>query len=221
MKPTIEEIRKAMDFVYYLVGKGLYVDSLQCPQDAGLKDSNIGAIQRKLHENWTYDWGATKYVLLLPELDRWVIKFDRFFNQNFCEIEAENYERAAEKKVEEFFAPTYFLCQIGELKFFLQEKISSDRKHIDSTLEKFIFDSGWLSEEEASDEDEVTSLIDDMDWCDIIDVIFGDNNKIKELFDFIEEIMEKNNMYADIHSGNIGTDSDGNYIIFDFSGFRG
>ena len=166
--------------------------------------------------------GETKMVFFSPKIEDWVIKIPRYSEGiDYCKIEVENYKKACENHLEEFFAPTYFVgCFLG-VPVYIQKRVFCD----DGDIESSFYD--WMSQ---SMEDERDDYNTDDDFCDAVcdatnnmctaDRLWAvfqgytDPDKIDALFCFCnrEDI-------NDLHSGNFGYDGN-TPVIVDFSGYK-
>lgn len=220
--PTIEEQTRALQVIHSLMDEGMgealfkkdeynmsciwgWVKSSQTVKEMGLYLSS----------------GCSKIAILDEGNPRWVIKFDLFDRNKseYCKLELRNYNRAREKKIEEYFAATYYLDAVNAFDFILQERVNMNSDAVEETFIDYVssgynvedFDSEdeyndaiYNMEEDMTDEDRVYAMLDDERY----------NVDIGAIINFIEE-----NDINDLHSGNWGYTKDYHCVMVDFSGY--
>jgi hypothetical protein len=163
-------------------------------------------------DNITYGWGVSKLVIIDEDND-WVLKIP-FCDKScdYCEIEAENYQKAVKEGVEEPFAECYFLMEYEGAPCYIMEKINCDEQAIESDFYEIGSEklSGQMSEDEISD------YLGSMDTDEILD----------QLLEFYYEagFLQKINAFLsvnsinDLHTGNLGYRGD-KLVFVDYSGY--
>lgn len=171
---------------------------------------------------YTIDFGLSKIMVDFDEYSDWVIKVPRLdgrMRQNFCELEAKNYEAARRVHLNEFFAETYFVDRFFDIPVYIQKRMTIRRQEIDDKLYSYAKENFICSqdlEDEYDHDDYIHSTIDDFEAFDSLNAVFSDfysEDKIKEVAQFCTE--EEIN---DFHSGNFGYDEKGMPKLIDFSG---
>lgn len=237
MKPTDMEIRYALDMIEDLMGTGLK-DALRYVADednakwyhlniSQWLDKNIDYLNKN---GIRYCTGSTKLVFLTNELENWVIKlnFDRSTDpyyveeglvMDFCQIEADNYQRAVENDLGEYFAATYNVGKVNDTNVYLQEKAEVDEYFFDRMVE-YAKDRELVKREDFEDEEEYREALEQCVWEDFdeedrLEAVFGGEvDRLCKLFDFVDD-----NEINDLHENNFGITPDGRYLVIDFSGF--
>ena len=222
MKPTLQEIEIGERIVEDLVAHGLLgvvVERDEGPDLAEWSTDNEVFLEEKRIVTRT---GETKICLLSDELPDWVIKVGYTYpgasveDRDYCSIEADNYERAVEEGLDEFFAAIYEIYEVclpeeygcnRKAVFYIQERAEPNEEKTSSTCHDFLCsccsckncDYCW---EDGDDYDRLESL-------------FGKTSRFDRLFAFV-------NKYDinDLHSGNFGYISDGTVKIIDYSGYE-
>lgn len=214
MVPTKEEIELAKDIVVNLLEKGAN-KNLTSPHSGFHSFSSWMKEEGMEHYGFKWYYGITKACLDHSDLERWVIKFSfKDLRYDYCEIEFENYCKAEEVGYSHYFPATYFLAQIYDVNFYLQEKAEEAEEEISDVLYEKMTDELIAEGEDPEDEwfgDLVAGAVDDLDDVYKIEILFGDCG-------FAEFLRE--NRINDLHSGNFGF-VDGHLVIIDFSGFKG
>lgn len=218
MKPTEYEVKFANELIEKLMQYGLKT-GLQYQWDKSLNWDRLnwrGWVDNNedKFEGTSFRCGATKICVIDDRLGDWVLKagFDRSTSRyykerendaDYCELEAENYEKARAQGLERYFAQTFLFKEVDGVKFYWQEKVTVDEEEICRL-------SGCVSEDDNGEEYIDTDEFDDM--CDDkrVEMLFND----KQLEEFIEE-----NGINDLHSGNWGWTKDGRIVALDYSGF--
>lgn len=168
--------------------------------------------------NLSLDSGETKVVIIFDDED-WVIKIPFDLTKtgtrydDFCRIEAKNYQRAIEESVERFFAPMYFLgnyefedgCCDFSCPIYIMEKVDVN-EDVNSTYAKSNYkgDEDDYDDYDFSGEDGATICL-ESSWT--VDETIN-------LWDFLCEYD-----INDVHTGNIGLNFEGKYVICDYSGY--
>ena len=222
MKPTLQEIKIGERIVEDLVAHGLLgviVERDEGPDLAEWSTDNEVFLGEKGIVTRT---GETKICLLSDELPNWVIKVGYTYpgasveDKDYCSIEADNYEKAVEEGLDEFFAAIYEIYEVcipeeygcnRRAIFYIQEKAEPDEEKTSCTCKDFICSccsckSCEFCGEEGDDYDRLESL-------------FGKTSRLDRLFAFVNEYD-----INDLHSGNFGYTSDGTVKIIDYSGYE-
>lgn len=203
-------ILKVDDTVNYLIEKGLknYLNGYDM----------LHKVNKKFYEwkaqfgdmDFFIDNGQTKIVIIFDDED-WVVKIPLDM-PDYCEIEEDNYIEAANRGLEEFFAPTEFMYSIQDVPVYLQQRVIVDRDLFDDSF--FNYSKNFFKRELYDNEDEyydaINKMVDDMDEIDRLRAVFGDNEELER---FIEDFG-----INDLHSMNFGI-LNGRYVLSDFSGF--
>ena len=124
---------------------------------------------------------------------------------DFCRKEAEIYAKACRLGLERFFCGIKFFQKISDLDFYIQPKVEIFSRKISEKFQS-------LSESEGLDEC-------DFDEFDRLRAVFGDQPEVETLCDFLCDEWDKDMLCSDIHSGNIGFDTLGRPVLFDYAGF--
>ena len=159
----------------------------------------------------TMAYGETKCVIMGD--NGWVYKIPfENKNYNYCDEEAEIYEKAVEEKIEKFFAPCYFLEKIDGLNIYVMAcaEVSVGDLHDDLRRR--------LSSEGRSDEEAEDIVIEAEDNAEFVEWLFPYYAGDVDFDKFLEFLSEEN--INDLHSGNIGY-IDGNVVLIDYSGYHG
>lgn len=228
MKPTEHEIDLATSIITSLFQRNFkFALTYHC----ALNDHyGLETWLRAHQEEFDCDWysGETKVCIAPYVLENWIIKVD--FDRNscpkdyyedyqlisFCEQELITYEKAVSNNLQSFFAPIYKIGTINEVTFYLQEKVSPDEEAVRDNFENY---SKYFVEKKTYDDDigyfnavgEYASGLDDEDR---LRAMFDDYDNIEDLIEFIHE-----NEINDLHEGNYGMKNNGNWVIFDYSGY--
>ena len=222
MKPTLQEIKIGERIVEDLVAHGLLevvVERDEGPDLAEWSTDNEVFLEEKGIVTRT---GETKICLLSDELPDWVIKVGYTYpgasveDKDYCSIEADNYERAVEEGLDEFFAAIYEIYEVclpeeygcnRRAIFYIQERAEPNEEKTSSTCHDFLCsccsckncDYCW---EDGDDYDRLESL-------------FGEMGRLDKLFRFVKEYKVN-----DLHSGNFGYTKKGKVKIIDYSGYE-
>ena len=218
---------------------GGILSSLVYDDDCKDEDQDFSYISDKVN---AYDCrcGRSKLVLEFYDNDDYVVKipikkhvergiverYDCAFlhdphdnPDDYCKIEKEMYEVACKSGVEDMFAGTWKIGDIDGYPIYASEKV-------DYTFEEV--DKDWILGELDIEFRPFTELDEDIKKMgyktnmflsyDAIDLIIQQNgiDKTKELMKFLSM-----NNITDLHSGNVGIDSDGKVKIIDYPGFFG
>ena len=164
--------------------------------------------------------GETKIVIIFDDED-WVIKIPFNFAgvkpsykyDDFCHIEAKNYKRAVEENLEKFFAPMYFL---GDYEF---EDGCCDFSCPIYIMKKIEVNEDVNSEYAASNYEGDEDDYDDCDFSgeDGAMICLDSSWTVNETINLWDFLCDCN--INDVHTGNIGLDENGRYIICDYSGY--
>lgn len=208
MKPTEKEIEIAKSIVEDLIDVDFF-DAVICDDDDRLYFWCLNHQNYLKNNGLTIHSGETKSCVLSDKLPNWVIKVGFVMEGNtedFCTIEANNFTRAIEEGLEDFFAASYKLCSFPLPKkyslrkvvtFFIQERAEPDEEKTSITCEEY------TGSDENEDIDRLESLFTDCKYkvfCKLLEFI--DNWGIN-----------------DLHSGNFGYTKDGKVKIIDYSGY--
>lgn len=201
---------------------------------------NIGfkeAFENEAMRRWLYDLsdndllcdmdilfdGCTKYVFLFEDVD-YVVKVSRKgLKYDYCALECENYQKAINAEVENYFAWTEFLTEIKGIKFYVQERVDCDLYDFNDDMlyyaEKIYNRSGYIDQDEELDENSVCDIlwdmVDDFDEESRLNAVFGEGYETQKLVGFCSQ-----NKINDLHQNNFGIKNDFPVII-DFSGYCG
>lgn len=221
MKPTLQEIEIGKRIIEDLIARGLLGVVVERDEGLGLAEwSTVNRFFLK-EKGITTRTGETKICLLSDELPNWVIKVGYTYpgasveDRDYCSIEADNYERAVEEDVDEFFAAIYEIYEVclpeeygcnRNTVFYIQERAEPDEEKTSSTCHDFMCSCCSCK---------------DCDYCcdgddyDRLESLFGKTGRLDELFAFINEYD-----INDLHSGNFGYTFDGRIKIIDYSGYE-
>ena len=224
MKPTEKEINIALNIVDALCAEGLknelvYSGHGNWVENEGekiMKDMGI-----------RYNYGATKFVLVCDDLENWVIKLSyevskSFIEEtgisNFCAREAENYEAACKKGLEQFFAATYKVGTIQDVDVFLQERVDPDNELFYTYLEEYVDERYSECDREAEDywnmvEEDIFNLEDG----EKLEAVFRQDFTVEEIIELIEFCEDYD--INDLNECNYGVTPDKRNVIIDFSGY--
>lgn len=159
--------------------------------------------------------GASKCCFLLDENKNFVLKFPLYDNnedENYCQIEAEIYEKVPEE-LKKFFAKTFYVGNFTDCDGEINKVYCQERVPVIADEEPECHDFG----EDIYDLAEKIGV----DNCDGYFLLYllskGYSEEIcQKLYNFI--IAEGIN---DLHDGNWGLREDGTPVLFDFSGYDG
>lgn len=165
------------------------------------------------HENLLEDlgvnlyYGATK-ACLVPYDGDWVIKvsFIRSTDpeyvrlnslDDYCEKEAEYYEKACEADLENYFAATYYVDEINGVKVFIQEKAMNNEDEVMDSFYSYTESSFDKRDFETEDDfyDAIWDEVDCLEDEDRIHAMVGFEKDVCKLIRFIRE-----NHINDLHS---------------------
>ena len=168
--------------------------------------------------NLSLDSGETKVLIIFDDED-WVIKIPFDLTKtgtrydDFCRIEAKNYQRAIEESVEKFFVPMYFLgdyefedgCCDFSCPIYIMEKVDVN-EDVNSTYAKSNYEG---------DEDDY----DDYDFSgeDGAMICLESSWTVDETINLWDFLCKYD--INDVHTGNIGLNFEGKYVICDYSGY--
>ena len=162
--------------------------------------------------------GLTKIVIDDPDLVNWVIKITLYSQAkvDFMKLEYRNYIKAKESGYAQFFAETVWGGEIAGCNFYLQERCYNDEDEKRSTLRDYSYSISDQDPDETDEEyeDRLMDEEDDYEDEDNCRAFLGDTSIVDSLIEWLNE-----NDINDLHMGNFGQRADGQYIIFDFSGF--
>lgn len=153
--------------------------------------------------------GMTKMVLIYAPCG-WVCKipFTSKKKPDYCKIEVENYERAKEAGVEQYFAPVQIMDVyispdgLVQAPVYLMEYAEVDEEKLGKTYSEIT----GAQDSENYDFDEELVL-------DFFEQVYG-----YECYCELTEFLDDNGI-NDVHGGNIGLAKDGYWVIIDYSGF--
>ena len=167
--------------------------------------------------------GETKMVFMSSDLLDWVIKVPRYNEKgiDYCEIEAENYEKACDVHLEKFFAPTYAMGYFFGVPVYIQKKVFCFDEEVESTFGDYMAqDMEDEREEYATDDDFYDAVYDAVNYMgteDRIWAVFNDGNEPSIVHALCAFCLKE--YINDLHSGNFGYDN-GSPVIVDFSGYQ-
>lgn len=183
-----------------------------------------------------FDYGATKFVLTIPELENWVIKVPfTYLGKDYCRVEYENYEKAKKNKVEYFFAKTVYIgeCEGScvSIPVYLQEKVCCNAEIFDDIYYNYFGERYYEAEVDEVVPAEASygkTRVDSMEELyeencaddDRISIIFEETNIDEREIDKLLTFLREYNI-DDIHNGNFGLSKDNEIVIVDFSGYNG
>lgn len=152
--------------------------------------------------------GMTKIVLVYESCD-FVCKIPliSFNKKDYCTIEYENYKKALNEDIGCFFARCEFMCEFKDpcgvinLPTYLMEYVEADEGE---TEEEMALTTGRNIEDISGDEEETLDFLEG----------FYDYKDFCKLIEFLDD-----NTINDVHSGNIGRNHAGNWVIIDYSGY--
>lgn len=118
-----------------------------------------------------------------------------------CEREVKNYSLAKDANLDCYFAECDFLCEYSGVKFYIMEKCKVNSE----ASEEKIMDTFSNKIEAGYEADDLTPHL----------VAFGkDREEFHKLIDFLDD-----NDINDLHTGNIGVNSNGRYVFTDYAGY--
>ena len=174
-------------------------------------------------ENWFFDnnlinaqfrmgSGATKVCISHPDLEGWVIKvgYTQGVKHDYATIEYNNYCKAEEAGLAQYFPETIYLGEFDGRAFYVQVECDCDEDQVTSDWYERLRD-GYDEDGEEYDPDCLWDEIDGMDDDQKAFLMFRDS----ELCSFLWE-----NGIGDLHEGNFGYYR-GCAVIIDFSGYMG
>ena len=213
MEPTREEMNIATRIVRDLLERGFEYELRHYYCNDNNKNGDwFEKNQKYLKENGIcHESGATKLVLICKELSNWVIKLNLHDGKiNFCDREVENYIKACDVGLGEYFAATYKIGAVEGVNVYLQRKACIDPDSIEYYFREAVMVD--FEDCEAS-EDDIEEAMDVLGDDDRLVAIFGNNSVVAKLVDFIFE-----NEIDDLHSYNFGFVNE-KPVIIDFSGY--
>lgn len=170
--------------------------------------------------------GETKLVIIDRHIPNWVVKLcfkDNCFGKDYCEREADFYRSACEVDLGQFFAASYYVCEVAGYDIYAQEYAEPNDDVFSESFSEYVKNNFDYSREDYEDEYEydeaIMDAVYDMDDEDRINAIFegvAPAWKIADLVDFIQGYG-----INDLHSGNWGMTRDYRVVVFDYSGYYG
>ena len=161
--------------------------------------------------------GITKICIVDPLNNDWVIKINFIIpnESDFCNIEADNYKKACENGLQDYFAATYKISYPCKTTVCLQEQVKPKEDYIDSLFYNAASSEFYKEDYENEDDyfDDANYRVDDFTEEDRITAIYGFSPEISRLINFIYD-----NEICDLHAGNWGTNSQGDIVMIDYSG---
>ena len=169
--------------------------------------------KNNLHKSgYVYASGATKAVFFADTLKNWVLKVALpdidVAERDYCRLEYDNYVEAKKAGLSHYFATTEFIAEVGGVRFYAQEKV-----YVDEEVDGFVYDTLKQEYERDGsnyDPDGLWDEIDSMDGYSKVMYVYDDS----ALGDFIDRFH-----INDLHGGNFGRRSDGEFVMIDFSGY--
>lgn len=161
-----------------------------------------------------YDRGASKYCILHPEFNGYVVKFCNGGYFDHCEREYSNYIAAVARGFGDYFVYTEYLGEVNGIRFYIQEEAIVDSDRI-SDIWFYSLREDYEPEDEEDDED----IINERVWDAVGDL--EDEERCSMCFpDMSDEFACFLDEYCinDLHEGNFGYIG-GNIVIIDFSGY--
>ena len=200
----VVDMEQAMSFVNRLIGMGLVndindVDNRFDPWDWFYTHKNDFT-----DSHFEIYYGACKGVIVFDTAD-YVIKFDYYGSDSYCEIEADNYKYAVEAGLAHYFAETRFLTKVDGVTFTIQEQCVCDEDNVYNSLRNYVEETDCRD----LNEDDIWSEVDEICESGRVHYIFDD----EALNSFISL-----HYINDLHQGNFGF-VNGRLVIIDFSGF--
>ena len=169
---------------------------------------------------YDYAYGASKGVMFtIGEYDE-VIKLPLFYSDkydfdhdlrlstNYCDIEYENYIKAQEYGVAQYFAALRLLGSVQGYSIYAQEYCEIVDEYDISEEDSFEKAFSIYTESQSS-----TGL--PKEWAAEFIERYGESELLK-LYDFIKDVG-----INDLHDSNVGRRQDGSLVIIDYSGFEG
>lgn len=162
--------------------------------------------------------GATKIVMLMEELDGWVLKTNFHHRRyDYCQREALNYLRAMEEEVDEYFAECYWFARAGSMDFYIQKRVETGC-WVEQTVKEYFeeyadSELGYCAEDYETEEeywDALSDAVENLEDTDRAAAVFCWDSRLSDF------IIERD--INDLHEGNYGRVDDRFYII-DYSGF--
>lgn len=206
-EPSRDDLRLAKHFIKYLKRVGV---------ESGLWNLEEMGIINFLGK------GAERRVYTIEGVDGFVFKADRTdtdWRENKCRsrLECYIYMEAKKEGYEEYFAPTYYLGRIGKVSFSLQNTmcVCEDNaynklcEYIDNNIDEFQY---YCCDDDEEQWIDYNGAISDMCDYEIICILMGAPRRGFE--DFLDD-----HRVNDLHTGNYGIDSYGNFVIVDYCGY--
>lgn len=177
--------------------------------------------------NASIKYGASKLVILSPEFGDSVLKisFKGYFDYDdwwmpfecapgsdptdYCQAEYEKYKKLKELNLDCFVAETSPYKTIGDVKVFIQEKITPYDEIIDCSFDHPTNDSMKLAEKYCPS----SSL--DLTWIANCFDCYG-TSKVRDFFDYCDK---DHDILNDFYETNYGYRKDGTPALLDFSNF--
>lgn len=157
--------------------------------------------------------GATKVVFWEDGSDVVFKMGFREFGEDYCETEAENFQKAKDAGLDKFFASTEYLTTFRGIKVYVSERAEVSYEKLSSDLYSHLKESGYEDREIDNYIDEVDN---DNEFFEELLPYYVDSDKLtQDLLYFIEV-----NRINDLHSNNIGYLGD-RMVLIDYSGYRG
>ena len=130
-------------------------------------------------------------------------------NDDYCAAEASLYNIACEIGVQEFFAGTWFLCEIDGVFIYVSEKAINNQ-------EKRRMVATNALDRIQKDDNFVDLQLYSMEYADICHM--GKTHTYAAAIKFADFIVA--NSISDLHADNIGVTNDGKTVVVDYSGFN-
>ena len=164
----------------------------------------------------SWDYGATKYVLILRQYD-FVLKIPRYerTKTNFCKLEVERYNDAISYGIEKILLPIQHLITINDLPIYIQLKYSTSYCELSNNeINKLRQTVDTISEQEICNiSQEMNSMVTPATlWKARVAQLYG--------LTFLRKLVEWSNDYEvnDLHNSNYGFKNN-TPVIFDYSGY--
>ena len=163
--------------------------------------------------------GATRVVISSCD-DDWVLKFDIQHPDHTCsynEREAENFKKACEAGLDEYFAAMYYIGEVCGVKVYAQEKVNMDEDKVSDEWTNYLVSCGDYDECETDEEKYEAASYDtyNMDQDERVYAMLGSGCESDKVICFLDD-----NSINDLHAANWGY-RNGNLepVMVDYAGF--
>lgn len=160
----------------------------------------------RTHGVFPFEHAFSSYWMEAPNLKEIAVRANfQGYDWDYCNIEAQITECYESMAIENFFAKTYYLCDIQNHPIYIQEYVPLDLYDI-KISEKSYNDSKNFSSKQF-DQHGISIFIENRSGEEL--------SNLQDFLDFLEEFR-----IEDIHTGNIRIDRNGKARIVDYSGYR-